>query len=245
MRLPIVAAFVSCLATSAQAQTPKSYTGRALPFEVITAIRNYGFKEGMRPAQVAVSVQGGSQADWLATAAYVAEKSIVPDVTYSTVEVHVATPWGDLPPTRSKQLAKAYYGGPEPTKSPWPEDPFSTFAVGHAPTLADVEFDELTNNLLDDDSSNDDPEKASAAADAKAIAMLRKKYRLPRAWKPNDDVGMTGSDTAQVKRNQITVSDTAGADASLPALVACLTKPDPTNLFRGCQDRSTPYSFHP
>ncbi len=118
MRILIALGLTITLFSAAHADAPKVYTGRALHFEIISAIRNYGFAEGMRPAQVAVSVQGGLQADWLATAAYVAEKSIVPDVTFAEVEVYVASPWGDLPPTRSKQLAKAYYGGPDPTKSP-------------------------------------------------------------------------------------------------------------------------------
>ena len=51
--------------------------GHVLPFKIISAIRNFGFKEGMIPAQISVSVEGGGPADWAATAIYIAEHSIV------------------------------------------------------------------------------------------------------------------------------------------------------------------------
>jgi hypothetical protein len=50
----------------------------------------------MPPAQVSISVEGGTQSDWVATAANVAEQSSVNNVTFSTVEVYVPNPWGDF-----------------------------------------------------------------------------------------------------------------------------------------------------
>src|SRR5690349_19625560 len=50
--------------------------GHVLPFNIISAIRNFGFKEGMIPAQTSVSVEGGEPSDWMATAIYIAEHEI-------------------------------------------------------------------------------------------------------------------------------------------------------------------------
>lgn len=244
MRISLVM-LISCFCCgSAGAEALKIYSGRVQAFEIITAIRNYGFREGMRPAQVAIAVNGGTQADWLATAAYVAEKSIVSDVTFAEVEVYTSSKWGDLPPTRVKQLAKAYYGGANPLKSPWPDDPFSIFAVGRAPSMADVEFEELSSQLLDSSSKSNDPEEASNAADAAALVMIRSKYRLPPDWKPNDDLGMTGVHAIVVKRSQVNVVADTSIDASVAALERCLTILS-SAIFRGCQDRSQKYVFQP
>ncbi len=111
--------------------------------------------------------------------------------------------------------------------------------------MADVEFDELSSKLLEDSPTTDNPEKDSDAADTKAISLLQRKYHLGRTWKPDDDVGMTGANTVQVKRSQITITDTTGADASLPALNACLSQSEDASLFRGCPDRSERYNFRP
>lgn len=45
--------------------------------------------------------------------------------------------------------------------------------------------------------------------------------------------------------NQVIISDATATDASMAALTTCLTKTDPTNLFRGCSDRSHEYALHP
>ncbi len=134
MRALPVALLILIAASSVPAGAFQTYTGKVLPFEIIAAIRNYGItKGGILPAQVAISVEGGTQADWLATAAYVAEQSIINDVTFSEVEVYAPSPWGDKPPQSGKQLAKAYYAGPDPARSPWPDEPWLIIAQGHAP----------------------------------------------------------------------------------------------------------------
>lgn len=119
MRARLLAVLLSLSVAPTVAAPVKTYTSKVLPFEIIAAVRNYGItKGGILPAQVAVSVEGGTQADWLATAAYLAEKSIVNDVTFSEVDVFVPSRWGDKAPQGKKRLAKAYYAGPDPARSP-------------------------------------------------------------------------------------------------------------------------------
>ena len=229
----------------AMADTPKTYTGKVLPFEIIAAIRNYGItKGGILPAQVAISVKGGTQADWLATAAYVAEKSIINDVTFSEVDVFVPNPWGDKPPQGMKRLAKAYYAGPNPRRSPWPDQQWLITAQGHAPTLADVEFDVLADKLLGEEPPSDD-DSASDAADAKATRLLIKKYHLPKGWKPDEHLDAMDPQTVQVTdHSQIKISDSAAAEASIEKLRECLSSSE-GQMWRGCQDRSEDYEFKP
>ena len=231
--------------TPAMADTPKTYTGKVLPFEIITAIRNYGItKGGILPAQVAISVEGGTQADWLATAAYVAEKSIINDVTFSEVDIFVPNPWGDKAPQGKKRLAKAYYSGPDPSRSAWPDQQWLIMAQGHAPTLADVEFDVLADKLLGEEPPSDD-DSASDAADAKATRLLIRKYHLPKTWKPDEHLGAMDPQAVQITdRSQIKISDSDDAEASIEKLRNCLSS-DEGQLWRGCQDTSEDYEFEP
>lgn len=244
MRLRLAAALFALSLLPAAADAPKTFTGKVLPFQIIAAVRNYGIsKGGILPAQVAISVQGGTQADWLATAAYVAEKSIVNDVTFAEVGVFVSSPWGDLPPQRVKQIAKAYYSGPDPKRSAWPDEPWLVMAQSHAPTLADVEFEELTGKLLEEDGPSDDPDKQTDAIEAKATRMLVKKYHLPKTWKPDEHVGAMDGKAVQVKdRNQIKVSDSDDAEASIEKLRDCLSSDD-GQMWKGCQDSSEKYKL--
>src|SRR4051794_1293426 len=68
---------VSPASVAAEIITPDSdaVAGRALPFNIIGAIRNFGFQGGLVAAQISVSVDGGVPADWTATAIYIAEHS--------------------------------------------------------------------------------------------------------------------------------------------------------------------------
>ena len=245
MRLPLLALLAAASVVPAAAAGPAVYTGKVLPFEIIAAVRNYGItKGGILPAQVAISVKGGTTADWLATAAYVAEKSIVNDVTFAQVDVFVPNPWGDKAPQGKKRLAQAYYAGPDPKRSAWPDEPWMVTAQGHAPTLADVEFDVLADKLLGEEPPSDD-DSASDAADAKAIRLLVKKYHLPKTWKPDEQLGARDPKAVLVKdRNQIVVSSSDEAEASIEQLRACLSK-DEGKMWRGCQDTSQDYQFRP
>lgn len=246
MRLRTAACALVLSALPAAADAPNTYTGKVLPFEIIAAIRNYGItKGGILPAQVAISVEGGTQADWLATAVYVAEKSIVDDVTFAEVEVYAPSPWGDKPPQSGKQLAKAYYAGPDPKRSPWPDEPWLITAQGHAPALPDIEFAALADKLLGEEPPSDDPDKASDAADVQATRLLIKKYRLPKTWKPDEHLGAMDPKAVQVnRRDQVVVSDSDDAEASIEQLRECLIKDD-GQMFKGCQDRSEDYRFKP
>ena len=247
MRARLLALFLSLSAAPAAAAPAETYIGKVLPFKIIAAIRNYGItKGGILPAQVAVSVQDGTQADWLATAAYVAEKSIVNDVTFATVEIYAPSPWGDKPPTSGKQLAKAYYAGPDPSRSPWPDEQWLITAQGHAPILPDIEFAALSDRLLGEEPPSDDADKASDASATKATRLLIKKYRLPKSWKPDEHLGALDPEAIVVKdRKQIKISNSDDAEASIELLRDCLTKDDDTGLWRGCQDNSQEYRFKP
>ncbi len=246
MRALLLTILLALSASPAAAAPVKTYTGRVLPFEIIAAIRNYGVtKGGILPAQVAISVMGGTQADWLATAAYVAEKSIVNDVTFSQVDIFVPNPWGDKAPQGKKRLAQAYYAGLNPARSPWPDQPWLIMAQGHAPTLADVELDMLADKLLSEEPPSDD-DSASDAADAKASRLLIKKYLLPQDWKPDEHLDALDPMAVQVTdRSQIQISNSDDAEASIEQLRKCLSRDDNSDLWRGCQDASKDYIFKP
>ncbi len=220
----------------------KTFRGNAMPFEIIAAVRNFAFRDGPA-AQVVVSVVGGTQADWLATAAYVAEQSIVADVTFATVDVYVPSPWGDKPPQNVKQLAKAYYAGPDPSRSPWPDRPWDLFAASHAPSLPNVEYVELKAELSSHaKSQSGDADKAEAALDRRARGMIIRKYHLPKSWKPDEHLGSADLDSVQTTRDHIVIGSTQAAAASIAKLKACLVQEGP-GLFKGCQDVSEDYSF--
>lgn len=231
--------------TTAKAETLKTYTGKVLPFQIISAIRNYGITNGgILPAQVVISVEDGTQADWLATAAYVAEKSIVNDVTFSTVDVFVPNPWGDKPPQGKKRLAKAYYSGPNPSRSPWPDKPWLITAQGHAPSLADIEFDVLADKFLGELPPSDD-DSSFNKANAKATRLIVKKYHLAKNWKPDAHLSAMDPQAVQITdRNRIVISDSDSAAGSLQRLRDCLSSNE-GRMWRGCQDASKDYSFEP
>ena len=173
---------------AARAAAEQDISGKVLSFKVIGAIRNHGFKDGMVGADVSVSVEGGKPGDWLATAAYVAEHAIVADTTFSEVSVFVPNPWADFPPQRVKLLAKAYCA-PIPSRSPW-SGKWTLIGAQHAATPADVEFDKLSNDLIEDPDKVPDPNKRLERAEAAARRTVIKKYRLPASWKPNDNLGL-------------------------------------------------------
>src|SRR5581483_11190535 len=108
-----------------------------LPFRVLTAIRNYGYRDGMVEGFVAVAVTGGSKGDWAATASYIAQQSVIRDVTFTQVEVYTDSPWGDKPPQRAKSLATAYFI-PASGKGPW-ERPFDILVAKQQGSPAQIE----------------------------------------------------------------------------------------------------------
>jgi hypothetical protein len=200
--------------------------GNVLPFTVIRAIRNYAFKDGMVEAAVSISLKGGEPADWMATAVYVAEHSVVRDVTFVTVEVFVPNPWDDFPPQGHKILAKVYYA-PNPARSPWKQQ-WSIFSATKAATLADIEYDKLSNDLIDD---TPDPDLRMRKAENAAKRVVVQKYSLPGTWKPADDLGLDGH---QHDREHVHIAPMSGIDSSMSVLQDCLTKNSGSSLFRGC-----------
>jgi hypothetical protein len=204
--------------------------GRVLPFVIIGAIRNFGLKEV--EAQISVSVEGGTPNDWMATAVYIAEHSIVNGAIYSQVDVYVPNPWGDNPPTDHKTLAKVYYA-PNPSRSPW-DEPWSIFVADRAGTLADIEYDKLGNDLLSNAVS--DPDERVEKADAEARRRVIWKYNLSQSWEPTKGLGISG---VEYGRGHIRIDGTAGVEESMSALAACLSS-DRGTIFKGCQaDRSS------
>jgi hypothetical protein len=210
----------------ARAAAAREVSGKLLPFTIIRAIRNHGFKGGIVEADVSISVDGGEPGDWMATAVYVAEHSIVRDITFATISVYVPNPWGDQPPQQYKLLAKVYYA-PDPVRSPWKEK-WTILGASRAGAMADIEYDRLSGDLMDDTS---DPnlrlEKAAAAAKKAVI----RKYGLPSNWRPTENLGLDGQDH---DRDHLHLSDVGHADASMSALAECLTTNRGNALFQGC-----------
>jgi hypothetical protein len=205
--------------------------GRALPFKVIRAIRNHGFKDGIVVADVSVTVDGGTPADWMATAVYVAEHSIIKDATVAEVLVIVPNGGADFPPLLVKELAKAYY---DPNKLIW-EKPWGIFVADHAASPADIEYFELGDQLLDPNIN--DPDKRQRKADAEARARVIRKYHLPLNWKSAADrVGYFGFNGVEYARADIDiVTPAADLKDSMSELGGCLTQNRNGNhLFEGC-----------
>lgn len=241
--LPVFSSEVPIVAANADTSTQNqpTYAGRVMPFSVIRAIRNYGFKDGLVSAQVSIGVEGGTPSDWMATAVYVAEQSIINDVTFSQVEVYVPTLWADFPPTHSKMIGKAYYAGPDPRKSPWPNEQWAIFSASRAATLPEIEFDELTSLLIEKLSSRiHDADLLGKKAEEEARKLLIQKYGLPRSWQPRDNGGLNGP---QATRTQIRITSTEGVEASIAALRKCLSRNDTAALFRGCMPERRDYVF--
>ena len=202
--------------------------GHVLPFKIISAIRNFGFKPGMIPAEISVSVEGGKPSDWMATAIYIAEHAIVNGAFYTEVEVYVPNPWGDMPPQRYKLLSKVYYG-PDPAHSPWGDDRWAIFTADKAGTVADIEFDTLSNDLLSDKIS--DPDQRTSIADAQARRIVIKKYGLSPKWKPAEGLGLTG---IEYHRGHVDVVAGPEIGDSMQALSDCLHSDAGPAFFRGC-----------
>jgi hypothetical protein len=218
-----------------RAVAERDISGNVLPFKVIGAIRNHGYKDGIVAADVSVSVEGGGPGDWLATAAYLAEHSIVAGVTFATVSVFVPNPWTDFPPQRVKLLAKVYYA-PDPSRSPWTEK-WTIIGAQHAATPADVEFDELSNDLIEDPDKVPDPDKRLQRAEAAARRAVIQKYRLPASWKPTDNLGLDGQ---QHDRDHLHITGPGQGDDSLAALNECLTSRTGNGIFQGCRGPGRP-----
>ena len=215
-----------------QAAAAQDVSGAVLPFKVIRAIRNHAFRDGMVQAGVSVSVEGGSPGDWLATAAYVAEHAIVGDVTFAEVSVFVPNPRGDFPPQHVKLLAKAYYA-PVPSRSPR-DDQWLLLGAKHAATPADVEFAELSNDLLEDPGKVTDADELAQRADSAARRVVIQKYRLPQDWKPSDGLGLDGQ---KHDRDHLHITGQDEGDRSMAAVLECLTSTSGNALLQGCLPR--------
>ena len=200
--------------------------------------------QGPKRSGSGVDISGGRLAGRLdATAAYVAEQSIVNDVTFSQVEIYFPNPWGDMPPTHAKMIAKAYYSGPDPAKSPWPDEPWAIFAADRAPTMPDVEWYELSNALIEKLGEKiSDPNKLSEEADEQARRMIIKKYGLTNKWQVNDSLGLSGT---SMSRNQISIAGKNDADISVSALHKCLEQNESGSLFQDCTRNRVQYVFDP
>ena len=214
-----------------KAAAVKEVTGRVLPFQIISAVRNHAYKDDMVEAAVSVSVEGGKPEDWIATAVYVAEHSLVADATFNTTEVYFPNPWGDMPPQHVKLLAKAYYA-PNPTRSPWQEK-WAIIAADRPPTLPDVEYDKLSNDLIEDPNKVPNPEKRLDRAAAAARKAVIAKYGLPRSWQPTTDLGLDGQEH-DGDHVHVEGADSEEVTESLTRLDKCLNS-DAGNVFlMGC-----------
>jgi hypothetical protein len=219
----------------AKAAAARDISGKVLPFKIYTAIRNRAFVNGMVAAQVAVGVGGGGPGDWMATAVYIAEHSVVRDVTFAEVDVLVLNPWGDKPPLQYKRLASVYYA-PIPARSPWKEK-WTVLGASRLASLADIEFDILSNTLMDDPDKTPDPDKRASKAEAAAKATVIRKYGLPKDWKSTAGLGLDGQ---YHDREQIHIENETDVDASsMSSLEECLKSDRGTPLWKGCLPNST------
>ena len=214
----------------AQAAAARDISGNVLPFKVIRALRSHLYVNGMVSADVSVSVTGGTPGDWLATAVYIAEHSIISDVTFSTASVFVENPWNDAPPQMVKILAKAYYA-PDPSMSPW-KDKWGILGANHEATIEDVEYDKLSNDLIESPDVQPDASirLEKAAADARRVVI--RKYKLPTTWQPTSDLGIDGQEH---DREHIHIGS-SNVDDSMSALQQCLTADDGRPV-SGCTPR--------
>lgn len=205
--------------------------GSPLPFKVLSAIRNHAFKDGMVLADVTVSVEGGTSSDWIATAVYVAEHSIVEDANVAKVFVIVANNDGDSAPRMITELAEAYY---DPDVRIWKKQ-WSIFAAEHAATQADIKYFVLSNDLLDP--NIDDPEKQQRKADAEARARVVREFHLPSTWKSGvDRLGYFGFTGKEYTRSDVDIAPpTTNLAGSLEQLKGCLTENrNGTRSLSGC-----------
>ena len=213
----------------ARAAAVRDVSGNVLPFTIVRADRSHGYVDGMVGALVSVMVDGGEPADWITTAVYIAEHSIVRDTTFVTAEVYVTNPWSDFPPQHFKLLAKVYYA-PDPSRSPWKER-WSISGATHAGTLADIEYDKLSNDLIDDPDKTPDPNVRWAKAEAAARKAVIRKYSLSKDWKPTENLGLDGQNH---DRDHVRTKNAEGISASMDALNACLTTSRGFGLLQGC-----------
>jgi hypothetical protein len=213
----------------ARANFAREITGRVLPFHVIMAIRNHGFGAERSEAAISISVDEGEPGDWLATAIYVAEHSLVLDAAFAKVEVFVPNPWGDNSPTGHKILATVYY---DPTLViSKPKEEWLIIGAKKAGTPADIEYDKLSNDLIEEPAEVPDPELRMQRAEAAAKKAVVKKYGLPADWQPTENLGLDGQTH---DRNHIRLINPDPDDKSTVALLECLTSNRGSRMFQGC-----------
>jgi hypothetical protein len=213
----------------ARASFARDITGRALPFQVIMAVRNHGFGADRAEAAIAISVDSGGPGDWLATAIYVAEHSLVRDAVSAKVQVFVPNPWGDDSPAGHKMLATVYY---DPTVARTaPKEEWLIVGAQRAGTPADIEYDRLSSDLIEDPDKVPDPDLRMQRAEAAAKKIVMRKYRLPADWHPTEKLGLDGQPH---DRNHIRVLSPDVLDKSTATLVECLTSNRGSWLFQGC-----------
>jgi hypothetical protein len=221
-------------ATAQPAKSPSvsanDVSGKVLPFTVVRATRNHAFKEGIVIADVSVSVEGGEPDDWMATGVYVAEHAIVGDVTATEVLVIIPNPGADFPPQMPKELAKVYF---DPNTRMW-DKKWLVLGAGHAGTLADLEYYELGDQLLD--GTITDPDKQQEKADNAARKIVIKKYGLPKDWKSKiDDVTYLGLHETTLDRENIHITVPDGIAESMASLQGCLSRNvNGTSVMPGC-----------
>ena len=187
--------------------------GSVLPFTIEQAFRNYAYKDKKVEAFVSLVVEGGQPGDWIATAVYVAERSIVRDVNFASVLVLQKDP--------EQELAQVYYA-PDPSRS-LKYKKWVILATNRAATRPDAEYKALLNELSE---VHADWTKAKEAA----RRIIIRKYSLPQDWKPLEIFGVHGPSH---DRDHIHIKEGVGIEGRMLALRDCLTKTGPS-LRQGC-----------
>lgn len=200
--------------------SPHAQRGAALPFRIARASVSGRQDGGITVAHVAATVNGGSAADWAATAIVIAEA--IAKLPADSVRVTV---WrGDVddldPPESMKTLAVAFYS-PDLSRTIWPDRKWLIqLADGVVPREEIVianELQELTVKLGRQGLE-------ASTAKKRAFRQMRRKYRLPSDWSA-PMVSYSGG----LSRADFIV-DASAAAGSVAVLQACLKLDKPVSV---------------
>ncbi len=160
---------------------PNAPTVKALPFTIEGASLSDAFRNNLKVAKVEVGVNGGSASEWSATAIAIAEK--VATFGADLVEISVRRNEITQPEGNGFRVVAESYYSPDPNRSVWEDgkkwqvlqaDPASIATQQDVNISAD--FDALYRKFVDSGMGLND-------ADAKAGAVIAKKYNLAKDWR--------------------------------------------------------------
>lgn len=198
--------------------SPNARHGTALPFNINHAVINSAFQNDTKLAQITISVNGGSQGDWVATGIRAAERAVSAGGDAAQVNVNRADLDGrDDVPNMFRELATVYYA-PNKDKDPWSGGKggkvWGILIADHLVTSEQIniynDFENLTEKLVN---HGMDPNRADEIAGKK----IARKYHLKPDWRL--PIGGTGG---QELGREDFVIDQDQSKNSQDKLVSCL-----------------------